>query len=150
MNKVYLVVRPFRDRIGMLLAGTVVRPDDLRWFKVRLRDKHIREVTEDNFEEIASYLQVRHKVVLEDYETLVARANEYPTSEEATGEEETVDESHTSDNEESNEPEQPAEELPQEEAVEEEFQGEEAVPTTPEEPNPTAAKATVKGKAKTK
>ena len=134
MSKKYVVVRPFRDKPGMLLAGTYVKPEDLRSFKSRLGDKHIREVTEDNFEEIASYLLARHKVVLEGYTPPVVTE---PPKEEPPKEAEQQEGAKEPEQEEQKEGLQQTE-------SEENPTGEQP----PEPPAPAAKAATVKGTAK--
>lgn len=101
----YVVCRPFRDAQGMLLAGTYVEPGKVRAFKVRLQDKHIREVTEENFDDIASYLHGRFGVTLK---ALNAVENEEEPNEPKTEEESTDNVPKDSDKEN----EAPVEEIP--------------------------------------
>lgn len=58
----YVVRRPFRDAIGMVLAGSIIEPASIKRFKHRLQEGHIVEVTEQNFDEYASFFKQRYGV----------------------------------------------------------------------------------------
>jgi len=60
----YVVKRPFRDASGMFTAGTIVNPEVVKGFRYRVRESHLVEVTEKNFDEYADYFLQKYGVVL--------------------------------------------------------------------------------------
>lgn len=58
----YIVKRPFRDASGMVSAGSVVEPADIKRFKHRLLEGHIVEVNEHNFEQYKYFFKERYGV----------------------------------------------------------------------------------------
>jgi TPP-dependent 2-oxoacid decarboxylase len=55
----YVVRRTFRGPFGVISAGSVIQPADIKMFKYRLQQKHIVEITEQNFERYNSFFKVR-------------------------------------------------------------------------------------------
>lgn len=60
----YVVKRPFRDASGMFTAGTIVNPEVVKGFRYRIRESHLVEVTEKNFDEYADYFLQKYGVIL--------------------------------------------------------------------------------------
>lgn len=60
----FVVKRPFRDASGMFTAGTVVSPEAVKGFRYRVREGHLVEVTEKNFDEYADYFLHKYGVIL--------------------------------------------------------------------------------------
>lgn len=60
----YVVKRPFRDASGMFTAGTIVNPEVVKGFRYRVRESHLVEVTEKNFDEYADYFLQKYGVIL--------------------------------------------------------------------------------------
>ena len=55
----YIIRRSFKGHRGLLSAGSVVEPADVKQFKYRLNEKHIVEVNEQNFERYHSFFLER-------------------------------------------------------------------------------------------
>ena len=60
----YVVRRPFRGPHGPMVVGSIVEPTDLRDFNYRLREKHIVEITEQNYEEYKYFFKQRFGIDL--------------------------------------------------------------------------------------
>lgn len=60
----YVARYGFRDIKGMIKAGTIVDPAEIRTFHSRLRSGRIVEVTEKNYKELYNYFKGRHGVIL--------------------------------------------------------------------------------------
>ena len=58
----YVVRRAFRNLNKMMAPGSVVEPGTIKWFKTRLKDRKIVEVTEHNFNQWHEYFAVKHGV----------------------------------------------------------------------------------------
>ena len=82
----FVVKRPFRDAEGMVPAGSIVEPAGLKRFEHRLREGHIVEVTEQNFNEYAYFFKKRFGVNLPKIEPKA----EEPKAEEPKAEEKPV------------------------------------------------------------
>lgn len=61
----YVVKRPFRDVHGMVSAGSVIEPADIRHFKRRMLEGHIVEVNEDNFDKYAYFFKQKYGIDLQ-------------------------------------------------------------------------------------
>lgn len=61
----YVARKAFRNYGVMVLPGSTVEPGSIKWFKTRLKDRDIVEITAHNFEQYAEYFRVRHGVSLE-------------------------------------------------------------------------------------
>lgn len=60
----YVVRRPFRGPYGPMVVGSIVEPTDLRDFNYRLREKHIVEITEQNYEKYKYFFKQRFGIDL--------------------------------------------------------------------------------------
>lgn len=60
----YVVRRPFRGPHGPMTVGSIVEPTDLRDFNYRLREKHIVEITEHNYEKYKYFFKQRFGIDL--------------------------------------------------------------------------------------
>ena len=60
----YVVRRPFRGPHGPMVVGSIVEPTDLRDFNYRLREKHIVEITEQNYEKYKYFFKQRFGIDL--------------------------------------------------------------------------------------
>lgn len=60
----FVVKRPFRDAAGMVSAGSIIEPADIKRFKHRVLEGHIVEVNEHNFERYADFFKKRYGVDL--------------------------------------------------------------------------------------
>ena len=60
----FVVRRPFRDASGMVAAGSVIEPADIKRFKRRMFDGHIVTVTEHNYDMYASFFKQKYGVDL--------------------------------------------------------------------------------------
>lgn len=60
----YVVRRPFRGPRGPMVVGSIVEPTDLRDFNYRLREKHIVEITEQNYEKYKYFFKQRFGIDL--------------------------------------------------------------------------------------
>lgn len=55
----FVVRRSFRDASGMVSAGSIVEPADIKRFKHRMLEGHIVEVNEQNFNEYANFFKAK-------------------------------------------------------------------------------------------
>ena len=60
----YVVRRPFRNVGQMVLPGSIVEPGNIKFFKARLRDRVIIEVSEHNLDEYDEYFKAKFGVSL--------------------------------------------------------------------------------------
>lgn len=60
----FVVKRAFRDASGMIPAGSIVEPADIKRFKHRLLEGHIIEVNEHNFDKYADFFKQRYGIDL--------------------------------------------------------------------------------------
>lgn len=58
----FVVRRSFRGPRGPITAGSIVEPADIRNFRYRLQEKHIIEVTEQNFNSYRVFFKQRFGV----------------------------------------------------------------------------------------
>lgn len=58
----YVVRRPFRNAGQMVLPGSIVEPGNIKFFKARLRDRVIIEVSEHNFDDYNEYFKAKFGV----------------------------------------------------------------------------------------
>lgn len=65
----YVVRRPFRGPHGPMVVGSIVEPTDLRDFNYRLREKHIVEITEQNYEKYKYFFKQRFGIDLPNIKT---------------------------------------------------------------------------------
>ena len=141
----YIVRRSFRGPKGPMSAGSVVEPAAVKNFRYRLQEKHIIEVTEQNFERYSSFFKQRFGV---DIPKLDAPVRHMGAVAQVVVKPATLVETIQ------DEPTPVAPEAPQEEAtpVEPEAPQEEAMPVEPEAPQEEAPikSKTVATKAKTK
>lgn len=68
----FVVKRAFRDTSGMIPAGSIVEPAEIKRFKHRLLEGHIIEVTEQNFDKYADFFKQRYGIDLQSLEQPVA------------------------------------------------------------------------------
>lgn len=61
----YVARKAFRNYGEMILPGSIVEPDNIKWFKTRLKDRVIIEINAHNFDQYAEYFRVRHGITLE-------------------------------------------------------------------------------------
>lgn len=60
----FVVKRTFRDVSGMIPAGSIVEPAEIKRFKHRLLEGHIVEVNEQNFDKYADFFKQRYGIDL--------------------------------------------------------------------------------------
>ena len=60
----FICRRAFRDAEGPVPVGSVVDPTGIKRFRFRLQEKHIVEVTEQNFEQYATLFEQRYDVTI--------------------------------------------------------------------------------------
>lgn len=60
----FICRRAFRDAEGPVPVGSVVDPTGIKRFRFRLQEKHIVEVTEQNFEQYATLFEQRYSVTI--------------------------------------------------------------------------------------
>ena len=60
----FICRRAFRDAEGPVPVGSVVDPTGIKRFRFRLQEKHIVEVTEQNFEQYATLFEQRYGVII--------------------------------------------------------------------------------------
>lgn len=72
----FVVKRPFRDASGMFTAGMIVNPEEIKGLRYRIRENHLVEVTEKNFDEYADYFLQRYGVILGKEETTEVKVEE--------------------------------------------------------------------------
>ncbi len=60
----FICRRAFRDAEGPVPVGSVVDPTGIKRFRFRLQEKHIVEVTEQNFEQYATLFEQRYGVTI--------------------------------------------------------------------------------------
>ena len=60
----FVVRRSFRNYGLMMLPGSVVEPASIKWFKTRLKDRYIIEVTAHNFDMWKEYFKDKFGVEL--------------------------------------------------------------------------------------
>ena len=58
----FVVRRSFRGPRGPISAGSIIEPADIRNFRYRLQEKHIIEVTEQNFNSYRVFFKQRFGV----------------------------------------------------------------------------------------
>ena len=58
----FVVRRAFRNHNKMITPGSIVEPGEIKWFKTRLRDRLIIEVTEQSLDKWEEYFKEKHKV----------------------------------------------------------------------------------------
>jgi len=75
----YVVRRPFRGPHGPMVVGSIVEPTDLRDFNYRLREKHIVEITEQNYEKYRYFFKQRFGIDLAKSSDLKTNKIEKPT-----------------------------------------------------------------------
>ena len=68
----FVVKRAFRDASGMVPAGSIIEPADIKRFRHRLLEGHIVEVNEHNFDKYADFFKQRYGVDLPPLEQPVA------------------------------------------------------------------------------
>lgn len=60
----YVARKAFRNYGVMILPGSAVEPGSIKWFKTRLKDRVVVEITAHNFDQYAEYFRVRHGIEL--------------------------------------------------------------------------------------
>ena len=76
----FVVRRAFRNHNKMLTPGSIVEPGEIKWFKTRLRDRLIIEVTEQSLDKWEEYFKEKHKVSIKaNLKALKPVADETPT-----------------------------------------------------------------------
>ena len=60
----FICRRAFRDAEGPVPVGSIVDPTGIKRFRFRLQEKHIVEVTEQNFEQYATLFEQRYSVTI--------------------------------------------------------------------------------------
>ena len=80
----YIVRRAFRCKEGLQLVGSIVEPASISGFKYRLGEKHILQVTEQNFAERARYFKDRYHIeIAPATEVATAKNAEFEAKEKA-------------------------------------------------------------------
>lgn len=77
----YVARKAFRNYGVIILPGSVVEPGSIKWFKTRLKDRDIIEITAHNFEQYAEYFRVRHGVELKKPAVVVPQEATEPKKE---------------------------------------------------------------------
>lgn len=60
----YVVRRAFRNYGQMMVPGSIIEPGNVKWFKTRLKDRYIVEVTEQTFPQWQKYFAEKLHVSL--------------------------------------------------------------------------------------
>lgn len=69
----YVARRAFRNYNQMILPGSIVEPAGIKWFKTRLKDRVIIEVTPQNFSEWNEYFKQKFGVSLKELANAVTK-----------------------------------------------------------------------------
>jgi hypothetical protein len=60
----FICRRAFRDAKGPVSTGSVIDPVEIKRFRFRLQERHIVEVTEQNFEQYATLFEQRYGITI--------------------------------------------------------------------------------------
>ena len=83
----FVVRRAFRNYNQMITPGSIVEPGDIKWFKTRLRDRCIVEVTEQDLDKWEDYFVGKFGVSIKENMNAEPVIQEEPVTEEPVTEE---------------------------------------------------------------